>query len=64
MSVRRPSLATTTEVAEYIQKPPRTLEQWRYRGAGPRWIKLANREVRYRWTDVEKWLDDQYAAAA
>jgi excisionase family DNA binding protein len=56
-------LARPAEVAEYLQKPDRTLEQWRYRGVGPRFIKVG-RDVRYRWADVEAWLDQQAGAAA
>ncbi|MDH6461775.1 putative DNA-binding transcriptional regulator AlpA [Micromonospora sp. A200] len=62
MGDRQP-LATPEEVAQYMQKPVRTLEQWRYRGIGPRFSKVG-RDVRYRWSDVEKWLDQQRAAAA
>lgn len=48
----RVSLATPGEVAEHLKVPPKTLNQWRYLGKGPRWIKVG-RHVRYRWTDVE-----------
>ncbi|MDG4825674.1 helix-turn-helix domain-containing protein [Asanoa sp. WMMD1127] len=62
MSDRRP-LGTPAEVAEYLRKPVRTLEQWRYVGTGPKFVK-AGRDVRYRWSDVDAWLDQQTAAAA
>lgn len=63
-SVSKPrSMALPEEVAEYIRKPVRTLEQWRYRGIGPRWTKVG-RDVRYRWEDVDRWLDEQSKAAA
>jgi predicted DNA-binding transcriptional regulator AlpA len=52
---RRP-LATKAEVAEYLQKPEHTLDQWRWRGDGPKAIKVG-RTLRYRWSDVEAWLD-------
>ena len=60
---RRQPLGTPEEVAEHLQKPPRTLEQWRYRGIGPRYVKVG-RDVRYRWSDVEKWLDEQASGKA
>jgi excisionase family DNA binding protein len=50
------SLATTEEVAEYLGMPRRTLDQWRHVGKGPRFSKVG-KHVRYRWADVEKWLD-------
>jgi predicted DNA-binding transcriptional regulator AlpA len=58
------ALGTTPEVAAYIKKPPATLAQWRYLGVGPKYLKLNGRDVRYRWADVEKWLDEQAQAAA
>lgn len=51
-------LATSVEVATYLGIPERTLEQWRWKHKGPRWSKVG-RYVRYRWADVEKWLDTQ-----
>lgn len=57
------ALATPQEVADYLQKPLRTLERWRYQGTGPR-FSTVGRGVRYRWADVEKWLDDQAKVAA
>jgi hypothetical protein len=57
------NLATTDEVATFLRKPPRTLEQWRYRGVGPRYVK-AGRDVRYRWQDVETWLEQLSVKAA
>lgn len=52
-------LARTEEVAEAIQKPPKTLRDWRSRGRGPRFIKLEGGEVRYDWADVRSWLAEQ-----
>lgn len=34
----------------------RTLESWRHRGYGPRFLRLSPRLVRYRTTDLDKWL--------
>lgn len=60
---QRQPLGTPEEVAEYIRKPVRTLEQWRYRGVGPRFVKVG-RDVRYRWEDVDAYLKAQSKAAA
>ncbi|MFC3373085.1 helix-turn-helix transcriptional regulator [Glutamicibacter protophormiae] len=35
------------------------LAQMRYRGNGPRFIKLGGRQVRYRESDIQAWLDQQ-----
>jgi len=57
-------LMTLPEVAEYLNVPPATLYAWRYRNAGPRSVKVG-RHVRYRRSDVEKYLDrpDERGAA-
>lgn len=34
----------------------RTLQGWRLLGRGPRYYKISNGMVRYRWTDIEAWL--------
>jgi predicted DNA-binding transcriptional regulator AlpA len=52
------SLATVEEVAKYLGVPVATLAQWRYLAKGPRSIKVG-RYCRYRWGEVEKWLDGQ-----
>ncbi|WP_435120727.1 helix-turn-helix transcriptional regulator [Micromonospora tulbaghiae] len=62
MSPRRP-LATINEVAEHLGVPVQTLYAWRNKGTGPRGSKVG-RHVRYRWEDVEKWLDQQAKADA
>lgn len=54
---RRP-LGTPVEVAEHLQVPEKTLAVWRSREIGPGWHKIG-RHVRYRWEDVERWIDAQ-----
>jgi excisionase family DNA binding protein len=54
-------LGTPPEVAAYVNVPVKTLYQWRYAGGGPRAIRVG-RHLRYRWADVEEWLEDRAAA--
>lgn len=54
---RRP-LASVEEVSAYLGVPVATLYAWRHRGLGPRASKVG-RHLRYRWADVERWLDEQ-----
>lgn len=54
----RRALATPSEVAAFLVVPEKTLAQWRYIGTGPHWSKVG-KHVRYRWSDVEAWLDEQ-----
>lgn len=51
-------LLNPQEVAEWLQKPPRTLSQWRYLKIGPPYLKVGQ-SVRYRRADVTAWLDAQ-----
>ncbi|WP_046469911.1 helix-turn-helix domain-containing protein [Allosalinactinospora lopnorensis] len=57
------SLADPAEVAEYLKIPMKTLAMWRYRQIGPKWRRVG-RHIRYRWSDIEKWLDQQSGDAA
>lgn len=52
----RRGLANSAAVAEYLDVPPRTMDQWAHQGKGPRFIRVG-RHRRYRWSDVEAWLD-------
>ena len=47
------STLTQNELADRWSLSPRTLEQWRWRGVGPRFLKLGGRVV-YRLVDVEE----------
>ncbi len=62
MNRQRP-LASAEEVSVHLGVPVATLYQWRHRGIGPRSCRVG-RWVRYRWADVEKWLDTQSQGAA
>lgn len=61
MHVPRP-LATPPQVSEYLGVPVPTLYQWRHRGVGPR-VRVVGRHLRYRWEDVENWVEQQAVPA-
>ena len=44
------------EVADYLGVPRATLYGWRYKGTGPRAMRVG-RHLRYRRADVEAWLE-------
>ena len=50
--------ATPKQVAEYLHTTESGLAQMRYRGVGPKFIKVGPRKVIYRWADVRDYLDD------
>ena len=59
MAAREP-LATPSELAEHIGRSVGTLANWRSQGRGPDYISNGpGSPVRYRWSDVEKWLKQQ-----
>lgn len=59
---QRDRLLTVQELAEYLNVPVATLYQWRYRREGPLGFRVG-RYVRYRWRDVQEWIEHQVKAA-
>lgn len=57
------ALVSPAELADFLGLPERTIGQWRYLSKGPKSIKVG-RHVRYRWADIELWLDEQAGNAA
>lgn len=55
MTVR--ALMTSAEVAELLHVSQATLCRWRRTGAGPRTLWLSGRAPRYRWKDVQQWME-------
>lgn len=51
-------LLTDTDVAEILGITVKTLQQWRWKGIGPAYIKVGQGWVRYRPTDVSDWLEE------
>jgi predicted DNA-binding transcriptional regulator AlpA len=55
-------LLTQDQVADIFQVSPRTVEDWRATGKGPRFIRIG-RSVRYRDSDITVYLDDAIIAS-
>lgn len=49
-------LLTTQEVAGFLGIAPNTMEIWRIKGEGPKFVKCG-RYVRYRRQDVENYIE-------
>jgi len=49
-------LLTQAEAARVLNVADRTLESWRQRRIGPRFISYSKRCVRYRLSDLNEWL--------
>jgi excisionase family DNA binding protein len=61
MTTRLEKLLSKEEAAELLGVSPRTLEDWRLHGTGPKGIRVGRR-LRYRPADIERWLDAQARA--
>lgn len=59
----RSPLASTPEVAAYLGISVNALHQLRHLGKAPRAAKVGTR-LRWRWEDVDRWLDEQSRALA
>lgn len=46
----------TAAAASFLVTSPRTLEKWRRRGIGPKWVRLGVRLVLYDRRELEAWL--------
>ena len=51
-------LLTPPEVARWLQVPVPTLYRWRYLRGGPQAVRVG-RHLRYRRSEVERWLHEQ-----
>lgn len=49
-------LMTTEEVAEYLGLAARTVKRWREENSGPQYIRINHKCVRYRQSEVDRWL--------
>ena len=49
-------LATPAEVAPVLQTTVGGLAQMRYRGTGPKFVRIGVKRVLYRWSDVEEYI--------
>lgn len=55
-------LLTAEDLAAFLEVPLKTLYAWRYRGEGPVGFRVG-KHIRYRWTDVERWIGDRVRLA-
>ncbi len=50
------------EAANLLCYSIRALQNWRYRGGGPLFVKVSGRSVRYRRRDLLAWIDERTVA--
>ncbi len=49
------------EAADYVRLTPRALQNYRYKGGGPAFIRISKRCIRYRKSDLDAWLEEHKA---
>lgn len=57
MSTTIPEMLTDKQVGDIVHMKPSSLAQMRYKGTGPKFVKLGSR-VLYRREDVVAWIDE------
>jgi len=63
MTAMTQQLLTTSEVADLLRVPQRSLDQWAYQGSGPAFVRVG-RYRRYRPADLEAWLNERTTTTA
>jgi predicted DNA-binding transcriptional regulator AlpA len=53
------SLVNENVAAKYLGLSPRTLQNWRVRGGGPLFVRISNRSIRYRPSDIQDWIEER-----
>lgn len=53
-----PPMLTESEAAHFLRASARTLQDWRVRGCGPRFVKVGSR-VCYQRNDLVQWIAAQ-----
>lgn len=49
-------LATSKEVAEFLNVHPKSMDRWASQGAGPPFVRVEGAR-RYDWADVRAWVE-------
>lgn len=62
IDARLPELLSAIELAAYLGVPVSTIHYWRGKQQGPPAFKLG-KQLRFRATDVVRWLDERQGAA-
>ncbi len=52
-------LLTEREAADFLGVTARCLQAWRYRGGGPKFVRISSRCIRYRKDDLAEWVEER-----
>ena len=53
------ALLTEREAADFLGVTARCLQAWRYRGGGPKFVRISSRCIRYRKSDLVEWVEER-----
>jgi predicted DNA-binding transcriptional regulator AlpA len=53
------ALMKEDQAAEFLGFSTRAMQAWRYRGGGPRFVRISSRAIRYRRVDLCSWAEDR-----
>lgn len=56
------TLVDEREAASILCYSVRALQNWRHRGAGPRFVKVSSRSVPHRRSDLTRWIEERTVA--
>jgi hypothetical protein len=51
------TLLKENDAAQFLEVSVRSLQGWRFKGGGPKFIKISHRAIRYRKKDLIEWID-------
>jgi predicted DNA-binding transcriptional regulator AlpA len=51
-------LLNEVEAGQFLSLSHRTLQNWRVKGGGPKYLKIGAKSVRYRLSDLQSWLEN------
>jgi predicted DNA-binding transcriptional regulator AlpA len=60
-SIDPDAIYDTVQAAPYVGVAPNTLIYWRHAGQGPKAFRMGGRKVFYKGSDLQAWIDAQYA---
>lgn len=52
-------LLNEKQAAAFLGFTTRTLQAWRQRGGGPRFVRISSRAIRYRRHDLREWVESR-----
>ncbi len=53
------ALLTEQQAATLLNVAPRTLQKWRIKGGGPRFVRMSRRCIRYWPKDIKEWAQNR-----